>query len=398
MKLKTEKEISVSKEVTMNETLLTERTHIGIFGKTNSGKSSLINALTSQNVSIVSEVSGTTTDPVMKTMELLPLGPVAIYDTPGLDDKTALGELRIKRTKDILNNCHIAVIVISVLDKKDETEKEIINICKEKNIPYIEVYNKCDLKDIETDKIKVSAKTGENIEKLKKLIGSFKKEKETFFLGDTIKENDSYILVTPIDESAPKGRIILPQQQILREILDNKAFATVVQPKQLETVLKTVTPKLIITDSQAFKEVSEIVPDDIELTSFSILFARKKGNLKQSIDGANKLDEINDNDKILISEGCTHHRQCNDIGTVKLPNLIRKYTKKQPEFVYTSGKEFPDDLSEFKLVIHCGGCMLTDKEVENRYKAALIKGIPMTNYGIAIAKMNGILKRTTKMF
>ncbi len=381
-------------------TLLTERIHIGIFGKINSGKSSLINALTSQSVSIVSDVAGTTTDPVMKTMELLPLGPVAIYDTPGLDDVGELGEMRIKRTKDILNNCHIALIVISCTSKKDETEEEIIKICKEKNIPYIEVYNKCDLKDIETDSLKVSAKTGENIEKLKELIGGLKKEKETFFLGDTIKENDSYILVTPIDESAPKGRIILPQQQILREILDNKAYATVVQPEQLKSVLENLKskPKLVITDSQAFKEVSLIVPSDIELTSFSILFARKKGNLEQSVNGANTLDIIENGDKILISEGCTHHRQCNDIGTVKLPNLIRKYTGKQVEFVYTSGKEFPEDLSEFKLVIHCGGCMLTDKEVENRYKSALLKNIPMTNYGIAIAKMNGILERTTKMF
>ena len=381
-------------------TLLTQRTHIGIFGKTNSGKSSLINALTSQSVSIVSEVAGTTTDPVMKTMELLPLGPVAIYDTPGLDDFTELGELRVKRTKEILNNCHIAIIVISALSQKDETEEEVIKICKEKNIPYIEVYNKCDLKDIETDILKVSAKTGKNIEALKSAIGSIKKEKETFFLGDTVKENDSYILVTPIDESAPKGRIILPQQQILREILDNGAFACVVQPGQLKTALENMKtkPKLVITDSQAFKEVSQIVPQDIELTSFSILFARKKGNLEQSLKGADMLDSIESGDKILISEGCTHHRQCNDIGTVKLPNLIRKYTGKQPEFIYTSGKEFPESLSEFKLVIHCGGCMLTDKEVENRYKTALLKNIPMTNYGIALAKMNGILKRTTKMF
>ncbi len=381
-------------------TLLSQRTHIGIFGKTNSGKSSLINALTSQSVSIVSDVAGTTTDPVMKTMELLPLGPVAIYDTPGLDDFSELGEKRIKRTKDILNNCHIALIVMSVLDEKDKIEEEVIKICKEKSIPFIEVYNKCDLKDIETDILKVSAKTGENIDKLKELLGSLKKEKETFFLGDTIKENDSYILVTPIDESAPKGRIILPQQQILREILDNKAYATVVQPEQLKSVLENLKnkPKLVITDSQAFKEVSQIVPKDIELTSFSILFARKKGNLEQSVNGANTLDIIENGNKILISEGCTHHRQCNDIGTVKLPNLIRKYTGKQVEFVYTSGKEFPDDLSEYKLIIHCGGCMLTDKEVENRYKSALLKNIPMTNYGIAIAKMNGILERTTKMF
>lgn len=381
-------------------TLLTQRTHIGIFGKTNSGKSSLINALTSQNVSIVSDIAGTTTDPVMKTMELLPLGPVAIYDTPGLDDKTELGELRIKKTKEILNNCHIALIVISCIDGKDETEEEIISACKEKNIPFIEVYNKCDIKNIETKSLKVSALTGENIDKLKELLGSLKKEKETFFLGDTIKENDSYILVTPIDESAPKGRIILPQQQILREILDNKAFATVVQPNQLKAVLNNLKekPKLVITDSQAFKEVSQIVPKDIELTSFSILFARKKGNLKQSVDGANMLEKIKNGDKILISEGCTHHRQCNDIGTVKLPNLIRKFTSSEPEFVYTSGKEFPEDLSQYRLVIHCGGCMLTDKEVENRYKSALSKNIPMTNYGIAIAKMNGILERTTKMF
>ena len=391
----------------LNATPTGERIHIGIFGKRNAGKSSLINAITTQKIAIVSEFKGTTTDPVFKAMELLPLGPVMIIDTPGIDDEGELGELRVKRAYEILNKVNIAILVIDSTIGISSEDVTLLQHIKEKNIPVIIAFNKCELlTDSEIANLKadvpymfVSAATGENIYKfntgLAKLIPE---EDPNLMLEDIIKPGDVIVLVTPIDSSAPKGRLILPQQQVIRNIIDNHGIVMVTQVEELTTTLSKLTskPRLVVTDSQVFPIVAKMLPPDIELTSFSILMARHKGALLNSVKSVKTLDDIKDGDRILISEGCTHHRQCDDIGSVKLPNWIRNYTKCEPEFIFTSGTEFPIDLRSYKLIIHCGGCMLNEREIMYRNKCAFLQNVPMTNYGIAIAYMNGILKRTVE--
>ena len=391
----------------LNATPTGERIHIGIFGKRNAGKSSLINAITTQKIAIVSEFKGTTTDPVFKAMELLPLGPVMIIDTPGIDDEGELGELRVKRAYEILNKVNIAILVIDSTIGISSEDVTLLQHIKEKNIPVIIAFNKCELlTDSEIANLKadvpymfVSAATGENIYKfntgLAKLIPE---EDPNLMLEDIIKPGDVVVLVTPIDSSAPKGRLILPQQQVIRNIIDNHGVAMITQVEELTTTLSKLTskPRLVVTDSQVFPTVAKMLPPDIELTSFSILMARHKGALLNSVKSVKTLDDIKDGDRILISEGCTHHRQCDDIGSVKLPNWIRNYTKCEPKFIFTSGTEFPIDLRSYKLIIHCGGCMLNEREIMYRNKCAYLQNVPMTNYGIAIAYMNGILKRTVE--
>ncbi len=384
--------------MSINETASANRIHIGIFGRRNSGKSSLINAITGQDIAIVSDVLGTTTDPVQKTMELLPLGPVVIIDTPGLDDEGELGNMRVKKAKDVLRKCDIAIIVCDASLGMTSFEEDIANECKTRDIPHIIVMNKCDVAESDTEYLHVSALTNKNIDELKEKLASLSKSEEKYIVRDLVNEKDIVILVTPIDESAPKGRIILPQQQVLRELLDAGAITLVVQPSELSDSLLKVKPSLVITDSQVFGKVSQIVPDNIPLTSFSILFVRKKGFLKKAIEGADYLDKLKDGDVVLISEGCTHHRQCNDIGTVKLPKWIKDYTGKDISFEFTSGGEFPENLSKYALVVHCGGCMLNDREVKYRMNTASQNGIPMTNYGITIAKIHGILDRCKNLF
>ncbi len=385
--------------MSLNSAPSSSRTHIAIFGNRNAGKSSLINAITSQNIAIVSDVRGTTTDPVEKTMELLPLGPVVIIDTPGLDDVGELGEKRVKKALGVLDKTDIALLVIDASSEMNEYDKAIIEKFKEKEIPYVIVYNKCDIahKKIE-NAFYVSSKTGENIDRLKEKLASLKPEalEEKRLVGDLIEKGDIVVLVTPIDESAPRGRLILPQQQTIRDVLDSGACAIVTRETELKETLSCLSkkPKLCITDSQVFKLVSEIVPEDIPLTSFSILFARKKGDLKLLAESAKALENLSDGDKVLISEGCTHHRQCGDIGTVKLPKMILKHTGKKIEFEFTSGGEFPDDVTEYKLIVHCGGCMLNDKAVKSRMEKAKAAFVPMTNYGTLIAYVTGILDRS----
>ena len=385
--------------MSLNSSPNSNRIHIGIFGNRNAGKSSLINAITSQNIAIVSDVLGTTTDPVEKAMELLPLGPVLIIDTPGLDDTGELGKKRVEKALGVLDKTDIAILVVDARLKMSENDIAIEEKFKEKEIPYLVVYNKCDIaqRDIE-GAFYVSSKTGENIDKLKEKLALLMPETlhEKRLVGDLIEKGDIVVLVTPIDESAPKGRLILPQQQTIRDILDSGACAIVTQENELSSMLSSLSkkPKLCITDSQVFKVVSEIVPYDIPLTSFSILFARKKGNLEELAKGAKTLETLSDGDKVLISEGCTHHRQCKDIGTVKIPNMILKHTKKQIEFEFTSGGEFPLDVSEYKLIVHCGGCMLNENQMKSRVQRAVKAGVPIVNYGIAIACMHGILERS----
>ncbi len=390
----------------LNDTPSSERLHIGFFGLRNAGKSSLVNAVTGQKLSLVSDIKGTTTDPVQKAMELLPIGPVVIIDTPGFDDSGALGEMRVERTKQILTKTDIAVLVVDSEKGKQSTDLELLKLFEERDIPHLIAYNKCDkLKSVPSDtenEIYVSATQDTNIYMLKEKIAKFSKteKKEKLLIADLIEPNDLIVLVTPIDEAAPKGRLILPQQQTIRAILDRGAVSIVTKETELENTLKSlsVPPKMVITDSQAFGFVNKIVPSDITLTSFSILFARYKGELSQTVRGAEKLDELSDGDTVLISEGCTHHRQCNDIGTVKMPNWIKNYTGKNLNFKYTSGGEFPDDLSEYALVVHCGGCMLNEREMRSRLKRSEKSGVAITNYGIAIAKMHGILKRSLSPF
>ena len=390
----------------LNETVSAERIHIGFFGLRNAGKSSLVNAVTGQSLSVVSDVKGTTTDPVKKAMELLPLGPVVIIDTPGIDDEGTLGEKRVEKTNEILSKIHIAILVTDVSVDLTAKEKELIELFKKRDIPYIVAYNKSDVSEkeisLKENEILVSALKGENINLLKEKIGQLSKTVSSlrYIVYDKLNEGDTVIMVTPIDESAPKGRIILPQQLTLREILDRNCTAIVCQPQQLKGTVEGLKnkPALVITDSQVFGKVAEILPSDVVLTSFSILMARYKGDLDVLVDGANKLSKIKDGDKILISEGCTHHRQCNDIGTVKIPQWIRNFTKSEPEFSFTSGGEFPDDLSEFSLVVHCGGCMLNEKEMKYRLTCAKEQGVPIVNYGVAIAQMHGILKRSLEIF
>lgn len=392
----------------LNQTPSANRTHIGIFGKRNAGKSSLINAITGQNYAIVSDVLGTTTDPVLKSMELLPLGPVVIIDTPGLDDEGELGALRIQKAYQILNKTDIAVLVIDASFGVTKEDSEILKRIHEKEIPCVIVVNKsdicpnCNLEDLplpDSDSaILVSSKTGEHIHDLKELLAQQASQDtiQKSIVADLLNPLDFVVLVVPIDSAAPKGRLILPQQQTIRDVLEARASAIVVQETELAETLNSLgkKPKMVITDSQVFKKVSAVTPDDILLTSFSILFARYKGNLKTLVDGASALDSLKDGDRILISEGCTHHRQCDDIGTVKLPNWIRSYTKKEVEFEFTSGTEFPLDLSSYKMIVHCGGCMLNEREMKYRLKCAEDAKIPITNYGTCIAYINGILERS----
>ena len=392
--------------MSLNNVVSGERVHIGFFGVGNAGKSSVVNAITGQNIAVVSDVLGTTTDPVKKAMELLPIGPVLIIDTAGIDDEGTLGEKRIEKTKEILDKTDVAVIVIDSAKGKSQKDEELISLFIKNSIPYIVAYNKADLLSKEfslnDNEIFVSAKTNYHIEELKNKIGSMSKNTATskFVVGDLIDEGDIILLVIPIDEAAPKGRIILPQQMVLREILDKKATAICCQVSELNSTLNMISkkPQLVITDSVAFKEVQEIVPDDILLTSFSILMARYKGDLDTLVSGAMAIKNLQNNDKVLISEGCTHHRQCNDIGSVKIPNLIRKYTGKNIEFSFTSGGEFPKDLKEYSAIIHCGGCMLNEKEMKRRINIATLQGVPIVNYGVIIASINGILDRSLKVF
>ncbi|MGN0594065.1 MAG: [FeFe] hydrogenase H-cluster maturation GTPase HydF [Hominimerdicola sp.] len=392
--------------MSLNSTPSGDRVHIGIFGRRNAGKSSLINALTGQNLAIVSDILGTTTDPVSKAMELLPLGPVVIIDTPGLDDDGELGKLRIQKAYQALNKTDIALLVVDSSEGISSADEDILKIIKDKKIPYITVFNKLDKcgnpPQISDDEILVSAETGENIHELKERIARLVPESREEFpiIADKVENGDFVVLVVPIDDAAPKGRLILPQQQTIRELLECGATSIVCREHELAGTLANIgkKPKLVITDSQAFAKVSKETPADIKLTSFSILFARRKGNLATAVKGAKALDKLQDGDKILISEGCTHHRQCGDIGTVKLPNLIRKYTGKDFDFNFSSGTEFPSDLSGYKLIIHCGGCMLNEREMKYRIKCAEDADVPITNYGIAIAYMNGILQRSIEIF
>lgn len=389
----------------LNDTPSGERLHIGFFGVRNAGKSSLVNAVTNQELSVVSDIKGTTTDPVYKSMELLPLGPVMIIDTPGFDDCGQLGELRIKKTKEILNRTDIAVLVTDASAGLTGTDRELISLFAAREIPYIIVYNKSDIapkSDLKSNEISVSALDKTNINQLKELIGTLvKTESEKLkIVGDLIQPNDFVILVVPIDSAAPKGRLILPQQQTIRDILEAGAVPVVTRETELAETLRNTgkKPAMVITDSQAFGMVSKIVPEDIPLTSFSILMARYKGFLRDAVKGAAAIGKLRDGDKVLISEGCTHHRQCEDIGTVKLPKWLAEYTGAELQLEFTSGREFPEDLSGFSLVIHCGGCMLNEKEMKFRRKAAAAQNIPFTNYGTAIAFMKGILKRSTAIF
>ncbi len=390
----------------LNDLVSAERLHIGFFGLRNAGKSSVVNAITNQNIAVVSNIPGTTTDPVKKTMEILPIGPVVIIDTPGIDDEGYLGEMRVKKTRQVLASVDVAVLVVDINLGLGKLDKELISEFISRNIPYIVVYNKCDTLKTEMDtdenSIYISALTGENINDLRIRISKMKKseDKGKNIVFDLMNKDDIAILVTPIDSSAPKGRLILPQQMVIREIVENGGIAIVCQCYELENVLQSMSrkPRIVITDSQAFEEVSEIVPNDIALTSFSILFARYKADLEEFVAGAKHLELLNDGDKILISEGCTHHRQCEDIGTVKIPKWVSNYTSKKLIFDFSSGNDFPEDVSKYALIIHCGGCMLNRKEVGHRVKMAQENSVPVTNYGVIIAYMKGILGRSVAMF
>ncbi len=406
--------------MSLNNVPSSERTHIGIFGKRNAGKSSVINAITGQSLAIVSNVKGTTTDPVLKSMELLPLGPVVLIDTPGLDDEGDLGHLRIQKAYQILNKTDIALLVIDGTAGMTAEDYQILDRIRAKNIPYLIVFNKADLApDADTSDaapsnadtsdtadaanvIWVSAVTGLHIQELKERLATLLPDEDSgkTILGDLIRPSDFIVLVVPIDKAAPKGRLILPQQQTIRDILDHNAISIVVKETDLKHTLETLgkKPALVITDSQVFDKAAADTPSDIPLTSFSILFARYKGNLKTLVDGARMLRHLENGDKILISEGCTHHRQCDDIGTVKLPRLIRNYTGKELEFEFTSGTEFPFSLEKYRLIVHCGGCMLNEREMKYRIRCAEDAGIPITNYGTAIACMKGILERSIEIF
>ena len=399
--------------MSLNATPSSERVHIGIFGKRNAGKSSLINAITGQNLAIVSEAKGTTTDPVYKAMELLPLGPVMIIDTPGIDDEGVLGSLRIQKAYQVLNKTDIALVIIDAAVGPSAEDLRLIKRINAKKIPLLIVINKCET--INEDKktayqallpngklLFVSAEQQLNIFELKEAIAQTvpADENKAQIVADLLSPSDFVVLVVPIDSAAPKGRLILPQQQTIRDILKADAAAIVVKENELTNTLQNLgkRPKLVITDSQVFKKVAAETPADILLTSFSILFARYKGNLQTAVQGVTALENLEDGDKILVGEGCTHHRQCDDIGTVKLPRWIKEYTGKNPEFIFTSGTEFPLNLSPYKMIIHCGACMLNEREMQYRIKCAVDQNIPFTNYGITIAYINGILKRTVEPF
>ena len=392
--------------MSLNSTPSADRIHIGIFGRRNAGKSSIINAITGQNLAIVSDIKGTTTDPVLKAMELLPLGPVVLIDTPGLDDEGELGELRIKKAYQILNKTDIALLVVDSSIGMTIEDEKILSRIQNKNIPYLIVYNKCDIfteaASQSDNTISVSASTGTHIHELKERIAALapKSTDSLPIVRDLLKTNDFVVLVVPIDSSAPKGRLILPQQQTIRDILEAGAVSVVVKDTELKETLNNLgkKPALVITDSQAFKEVAKIVPEDIPLTSFSILFARHKGDLDIVANGTHAIEQLKDGDTILISEGCTHHRQCEDIGTVKIPRLLKNYTQADLNLEFTSGTEFPEDLSKYSLIIHCGGCTLNEREMKYRLRCAKDQNVPITNYGTAIAHMNGILRRSLEPF
>lgn len=389
--------------MSMNDIPSGIRTHISFFGLRNAGKSSLVNAITNQQLSVVSSVSGTTTDPVKKTMELLPIGPVVIIDTPGMDDVGELGKLRVEKTQEVLRRTDIAILVVDVLKGLCSMDKQLLDLFKERKLPYIIAYNKCDaLDEIPKENehaIYVSALKKIHIEELKNKIGQLNKKEDTVLVGDLVSAGDTIILVVPVDSAAPKGRLILPQQMVIRDILDHGGLALVCQDDELETLLQALKepPKLVITDSQKFGKVAKILPRSIPLTSFSIIMARFKGFLSSAVDGVKQLDSIEDGDKILISEGCTHHRQCGDIGRDKIPAWIEKYTGKNCIYKWSSGNDFPDAI-DAKLIVHCGGCMVNEKEMRYRNQHAKDLGVPMTNYGIAIAYMHGILKRSLEPF
>ena len=410
----------------LNSTPSANRVHIGFFGRRNAGKSSVVNAVTGQELAVVSDTKGTTTDPVYKSMELLPIGPVMIIDTPGFDDEGALGELRVRKTKQVLNKTDIAVLVVDATEGKKQCDEELIRIFKEKEIPYIIVNNKADLLSDEiSEKVcqnnvseqrkaeqnallssgqeqYVSALTGAGIYELKECIGKLTPNEDMTLkiVGDLLHPGDFVVLVVPIDSAAPKGRLILPQQQTIRDVLDANAAAIVVKESELKQTLEQLgrSPAMVITDSQVFEQVSEEVSEEIPLTSFSILMARYKGYLETAVNGVAAIDHLKDGDKILISEGCTHHRQCDDIGTVKIPRWLKQHTGKELIIETSSGTEFPEDLTSYALVIHCGGCMLNEREVKYRMKCAEDQKVPFTNYGIAIAQMKEILKRSIELF
>ncbi|ERK43755.1 [FeFe] hydrogenase H-cluster maturation GTPase HydF [Eubacterium ramulus] len=410
----------------LNSTPSANRVHIGFFGRRNAGKSSVVNAVTGQELAVVSDTKGTTTDPVYKSMELLPIGPVMIIDTPGFDDEGALGELRVRKTKQVLNKTDIAVLVVDATEGKKQCDEELIRIFKEKEIPYIIVNNKADLLSDEiSEKVcqnnvseqrkaeqnallssgqeqYVSALTGAGIYELKECIGKLTPNEDMTLkiVGDLLHPGDFVVLVVPIDSAAPKGRLILPQQQTIRDVLEANAAAIVVKESELKQTLEQLgkSPAMVITDSQVFEQVSEEVSEEIPLTSFSILMARYKGYLETAVNGVAAINHLKDGDKILISEGCTHHRQCDDIGTVKIPRWLKQHTGKELVIETSSGTEFPEDLTSYALVIHCGGCMLNEREVKYRMKCAEDQKVPFTNYGIAIAQMKGILKRSIELF
>lgn len=401
--------------MSMNQTPMSERVHIGFFGKRNAGKSSVMNAVTGQDIAVVSDVMGTTTDPVYKSMELLPLGPVVMMDTPGIDDEGELGALRVRKSYQVLNKTEVAVLVIDATAGISPEDEALLERIRRKKIPYLVVMNKIDLTAEEKGRqireklglsesrfVPVSASDGSGIRELKEKIAAAARaeEPEKYIVRDLVSPSDFVILVVPIDKAAPKGRLILPQQQTIRDLLDGNAVSVVVKETELGQTLGQLgkKPALVITDSQAFGQVSRDVPEDILLTSFSILFARYKGNLESAVKGVTALDRLEDGDTILISEGCTHHRQCDDIGTVKIPKWIREYTGKEIRIETTSGTEFPDELGKYRLIVHCGGCMLNEREMKYRLSCAQDQGVPMTNYGILIAYVKGILKRSVEVF
>ncbi len=398
----------------LNQTPSADRIHIGFFGLRNAGKSSLVNAVTGQSLSVVSDVAGTTTDPVKKAMELLPLGPVVIIDTPGLDDEGMLGELRVQKAREVLATVHIAVLVVDATKGLSDLDNTLVSLFEERKLPYLVVMNKCDLLPDEKalspasrelphgGSLRVSAATGMGIHELKEAIAAHAKGLGNIrkLVSDLLKPDDLVVLVIPIDESAPKGRLILPQQNTIRDILDSHCTVVACQDTELKKTLSmlAVKPALVITDSQAFGRVAKDVPDDIPLTSFSILFARYKGDLPSLVRGAVALSTLKDGDKVVIAEGCTHHRQCGDIGSVKIPRWVEQFSGAKPVYTFTSGGEFPHNLSDCKLIIHCGGCMLNEKEMAHRMETAEKAGVPMVNYGVAIAHIHGILKKSLAPF
>ena len=390
----------------LNQTASADRIHIGFFGLRNAGKSSLVNAVTGQSLSVVSDVAGTTTDPVKKAMELLPLGPVVIIDTPGLDDEGMLGELRVQKAREVLATVHIAVLVVDATKGMSELDNTLVSLFEERKIPYIIALNKCDLLPtppaVEGNRYPVSATTGNGVHELKEAIAANAKGTGNTrkLVADLLAPDDLVVLVIPIDESAPKGRLILPQQNTIRDILDSHCTVVACQDTELKKTLSmlAVKPALVITDSQAFGRVAKDVPADVPLTSFSILFARFKGDLPSLVKGAAALSRLKDGDKVVIAEGCTHHRQCGDIGSVKIPRWVEQFSGAKPVYTFTSGGEFPHDLSDCKLIIHCGGCMLNEKEMAHRMEIAAKAGVPMVNYGVAIAHMHGILKQSLAPF